>query len=255
VGKIQHFLGQYAEAEKAYRTGIGMLEELARASPLDPGLRVELLQTHLQCCDPLAVLGKREEALTHIRRAGEVAEKLVEDFPGVPAHSSRLVTARNYLASALAVRQPDEAEKILRRNLTEADSAPQREANYRVLGDVFLTTGRLPEAEEAYRQALKYAEELAAPWPPGHRGQYSLALLRRGLAGVLAATQRPQEAEEHLRRAIPIYDKLATDYQGSPNYRHHLAAAHIEHAGVLKALGRTVEAEKAYRRAVDVYEK
>ena len=43
-GRIQYFLGQYAEAEKAYRTGIGILEELARASPLDFALRVELLE-------------------------------------------------------------------------------------------------------------------------------------------------------------------------------------------------------------------
>jgi tetratricopeptide (TPR) repeat protein len=216
---------------------------------------VELWQTHLQCCDTLGVLGKGEEALRHIRRAVEIAEKLAEDFRDVPGHRYHLVTARNYLASALTVRQPDEAEKLLQRNLMEADSAPQREANYRVLGDVFLTTGRLPEAEEAYRQALKYAEELAASWPPGHRGQYPVALLHRGLAGVLAATQRPREAEEHLRRAIPIYDKLATDYQGSPHYRHELASAHVEHAGVLKKLGRTDEAEKAYRTAVDLYEK
>jgi serine/threonine protein kinase/tetratricopeptide (TPR) repeat protein len=255
VGRIEHFLGQYAEAEKAYQTGIGMLQELALASPLDPALRVELRRIYLQCCDPLAVLGKGEEVLTNIRRAVAIAEKLVEDFPDVPSHRAYLVTARNYLASALTVRQPDEAEKILRRNLLVTDSASELGATYRVLGDVFLAARRFPEAEEAYRQAVKCAEEMATAWPSGHRGQYALALLLRGLAGVLAATQRPQEAEEHLRRAIPIYDKIATDYPASPHYRDGLAAAHIEHAEVLKQLGRTTAAEKAYRRAVDVYEK
>ncbi len=256
VGKIQHFLGQYAEAEKAYRTGIGMLEELALASPHDPALRVELCQTHLQCCDPLAVLGKPEEALTHIRRAVEVAEKLVEDFPDVRAYRYHLVVAREYLASALPVRQHDEAEELLRRNLTVADNAYTLQGTYRVLGDVFLATRRFPEAEDAYRQALKYAEKMAAEGPAAnHSAQKAVANVLGGLAAVLAATQRPQEAEEHLLRAILIYDRIATDYPASPHHWHHLAAAHFDHAGVLKNLGRTAEAEKAYRRAVDLYEK
>src|ERR1700738_3049659 len=46
VGGIQRSLGQYAEAEKAYRTGIGMLQELAHASPLDRALRMELWHFH-----------------------------------------------------------------------------------------------------------------------------------------------------------------------------------------------------------------
>jgi serine/threonine protein kinase len=256
VGKIQHFLGQYAKAEKAYQTGIGMLEELALASPLDPAVRAELWQIHLQCCDPLAVLGKGEEALTHIRRAVEIAEKLVEDFPDVPACRHKLVIAREYLASALTVRQPDEAEKLLRRNLMVAESAYALQGTYRVLGDVFLTTRRFPEAEEAFRQALKYAEKMEAEGPAANHGaQKAVANCLGGLAAALAATQRAQEAEEHLLRAILIYDRIATDHPASPHYRHHLAAAHIEHAGALKKLGRTAEAEEAYRTAVDLYEK
>jgi serine/threonine-protein kinase len=251
VGKIQFFLGQYAEAEKAHRTGIGILEELARASPSDPVLRMELLTIHLQYCDPLHVSGKGEEALTNIRRAVAIAEKLVEDFPDVCAHHDRLVDARNYLASALTFRQPDEAEKILRRNLLGGAGSHNQEATYRVLGDVFMATRRVPEAEDAYRQALQYVEKKAAErtsaMPP-------LALHLRALARALAI-QRPEEAEKHFRRAIELDEKLATDFPASPHYRHDLASEHIDHAEVLKQLGRKAEAEKAYRRAVDLYER
>src|SRR5262249_24475594 len=133
VGRIQNYLGQDAEAEKAYRTAIGMLEELARASPLDPALRAKLVAILIEFSGPLSVLGKGEEALTNVRRAVEIAEKLVEDFPDVPAHRPRLVAARNDLAGALTGRQPDEAEKLLRRNLPLADSAYDLEASHRFL--------------------------------------------------------------------------------------------------------------------------
>jgi serine/threonine protein kinase len=250
VGRIQDFLTQYAEAEKAFRTGIGMLEELARASPRDSSLRVELLRIHLQFAEPLGALGKSEEALTNIRRAVEIAEKLVEDFPDVRDHRACLVQARDYLASVLVSRQPDEAERILRLNLMEGVPGHGLLSTYRLLGDLFMATGRLPEAEEASRQGLKLAEEMATERPSA---QSNLGIHLRLLARSLA-TRRPQEAEEYLRRAVPIYEKLARDFPASPRHRHHLAMVHIEHAEVLKQLGRTAEAAKAYRRAVDVCE-
>src|SRR5262249_21367980 len=154
--------------------------------PSTPPCGVELWQIHLQCCDPLGVLGKGEEVLTNIRRAVEIAEKLVEDFPDVPAHRSCLVNARNYLASALPLRQHDEAEKLLRRNLMAADGAYTLQGTYRVLGDVFLATRRFPEAEEAFRQALKYAEKMAAEGPAANHGaQKAVANCLGGLAAVL----------------------------------------------------------------------
>jgi tetratricopeptide (TPR) repeat protein len=250
VGRIQHFLGQYAEAEKAYRTGSGILEELARASPRDSALRVEILIIHLQFTGPLQALGKGEETLTNNRRAVEIAEKLVEDFPDTYAHRDLLVEARNNLAWALTSRQPDEAEKLLRRNLL-AGASGDLASTYRFLGDLFMTTRQFPEAEEAYRQALRYVEKRAAEQTSARPalGLHLLALARA------QATLRPQEAEKHLCRAIPIYEKLATDFPASPHYRHHLASAQIDLAEVLKKLGRTAEAQKAYRRAVDLYEK
>jgi tetratricopeptide (TPR) repeat protein len=136
------------------------------------------------------------------------------------------------------------------------DNAYNLQDTHRHLGTVFLATRRFPEAEEAYRQALKYAEKMVADGPVANYGlQLAVADHLGGLAGVLAATQRPQEAEEHQRRAILIFEKLATYHPASPRYRHHVAVAHFEHAEVLKTLGRTAEAEKAYRRAVDLFEK
>src|SRR5262249_4896629 len=141
------------------------LEELDGPSPRDPALRVKRLCIYFEFAGTLGQLAKDEEAMRNIRRAVEMAEKLRADFPDVRAYRTQLVSARNNLAGALFARQPAEAEKILRRNLPLADGAWDLEGIHRCLGEVFITTRRFPEAEEAYRQALKYAEKLAAASP------------------------------------------------------------------------------------------
>jgi serine/threonine protein kinase len=174
VARIQYFLGQYPEAETAYRNAIGSLEELDGPSPLEPARRVKRLCIDFEFAAALAALGKDEEAMRNIHQAVEIAVKLAADFPDDPAYRTQLVSAHNNLASALIARQPDEAEKILRRNLPLADGAFDLEGTHRTLGEVFLATRRFPEAEEAYRQALKYAEKLAAEFPSATQFQSGL---------------------------------------------------------------------------------
>jgi serine/threonine protein kinase/tetratricopeptide (TPR) repeat protein len=255
VARIQYFLGQFPKAEESYRNAIGVLEELDGPTPREPAQRVRRLCIHFEFAATLAALLKDEEAMRNIRRAVEMAENLAADFPDVPAYRAELVSARNNLASALIARQPDEAEKILRRNLPLAEGAVDHEGIHRVLGEVFLHTRRFPEAEEAYRQSLKHAETMAAQSPSVSQLQSNLVHDLRRLAAVLLATQRPQEAEKRLRRAILICEQLATKHQASPHYRHALASTYIEHAEILKQVGRPADAETAYRLAVEHYGK
>jgi serine/threonine protein kinase/tetratricopeptide (TPR) repeat protein len=255
VGRIQYFLGQYPEAEKAYRNALGVLEELDGPSPLEPALRLRRLCILFEFAGTLAAVSKDEEAMGNIRRAVAMAEDLAADFPDVPAYRTQMISARTNLAAALIARQPDEAEKILRRNLPLADGPWELEGIHRVLGEVLMATRRFPEGEAAYRQAVKYAEKMAAASPAVTQIQSDLIHGLRRLAEVLAATERPQEAEKHLCRAILICEKLANNSQASPHHRHGLASLHSEYAAVLKQLGRTAEAGDAYRRAADLYEK
>ena len=255
VAGIHRHLGQYPEAEKAFRTAIAMLEELGVSSALEPALRLELVSIHIEFGWTLGLLGKGAESVQNVRRAVQVAEKLVEDFPDVPVYRPALLNASNVLAGQLTSGQPEEAEKILRRNLPLADDAFSLEGIHRGLGHVLMARRRLPEAEAAFREALKYSEKMAAAAPSANWLQGSLAYDLRLLAGVLATTQRQAEADEYQRRAILIVDKLATDFPAGPGYRCNLADAHVEHADLLKKMNRAVDAEKAYRAALDLYEK
>ena len=48
VGSIHFTLGEYPEAEKAYRNAIAMLEELGVSRALEPALRLELVSIHIE---------------------------------------------------------------------------------------------------------------------------------------------------------------------------------------------------------------
>ena len=95
VGSIHRTLGQYPEAEKAYRNAIAMLEELGVSSALEPALRLELVSIHIEFCWSLGALGKSAESVQNVRHAVQVAEKLVEEFPDVTGYRPALLNARN----------------------------------------------------------------------------------------------------------------------------------------------------------------
>ena len=159
-----------------------------------------MVDCHIEFSWTLNAVGKGEEAGQEIRRAVELAEKSDKD---VPANRRDLLKARNYLATLLTTQQPDEAEKILRANLALADDALNLEAVHRSLGELFRATQRLPQAEEAFRQAVKYAEQLAGGNPSANWVHARLANDKRSLAGAIAANHRPAEAEEVQRERPP----------------------------------------------------
>jgi serine/threonine protein kinase/Flp pilus assembly protein TadD len=252
VGRIHHHLGQHKDAERAYRNAFAMFDKLDPSAFADPALLQQMVQCHIEFSWPLYELGKNDESLQHIRRAVELADKLDKKAPG---NLTYILNARNNLASLLLGQEPHEAEKILKENLVLADGAYNLEAAHRGLRNVFTFTGRLPQAEESARQALKYAEQMLAQNPSADWVQNAVANDQIDLARVIARQQRPEDAEEIQRRAVLILDKLATDFPNGPGYRKALAVALIENAELLEKLGRAKDAEKAYRRAIEVYEK
>ena len=252
VGRIHHLLGEYQDAERAYRHAIEMFNSLAPSASTDPVLVLEMLLCHIEFSWTLSAIGNGENAVQNIRRATELADKLDKEAPD---NRPYILNARNCLASALVSQQPDEAEKILTANLALATDDFSLEGVHRGLGVLFMATGRLRQAEEAYRQALKYAEKMAVDNPSANWMQFALANDLRLVADVFAKDERPGEAEEIQRRAVLILDRLASDFPNGPVYRKNLADAEVELAGYLRQLGQTADAEKAYRRAIDVYER
>ena len=153
VGNIHFILGQHQDAVKAYGNAFEMFDKLGPSAFADAPLVREMVNCHLDVSNPLGELGKREEGVQHVRRTFELADKLDKE---VADNRIYIQNARNSWASVLLGQQPDEAEKILKANLALGGSASNFGDIHHLLGSLYMAAGRLAQAEEAYRQAVKY---------------------------------------------------------------------------------------------------
>ena len=257
LAEVHRNLGQYAEAETHYSKAFALFAELATVSPLEPSTRSDLSVAHLELANCLDHLGKREEHEKCIRRAVEIAEQLVKEYPNDPNYADRLADATFTLAGLIGLTRPEEAEKMLRRNLTLTNTPYLRANIHRYLGVLLTTQKRSKEAEQATRQALEEYESIASANPSSNPNwvRSCIGETLHHLATLVAADGRLQEAEEIWGRAISVLDKLAIDYPAGPNYRNSQAHAHQGRASLLRKLNRTAEAEQAYRRVLDLFVK
>jgi len=109
-----------------------------------------------------------------------------------------------------------------------ADSAPKNH-DHRVqlaytlsqLAQLLTTGNRLPQAREAYEEAIRVREQLAAEsTEPIHRAR--VASYRFGLANLLEFLNQPKEAEAQYRRALAEQERLAEAHPEQPFHREEL---------------------------------
>ncbi len=258
MGSLHYQLGDYRRAEDAYRYAFAMIDELNAESPLEPSIRSELIFYHIGFSWVLNNQGKKEEQEKALRRAVAVAEDLVKKLPEVPTYRDYLADARNQLAGAIAGTKPEEAAKILRQNLAlleDGNSVWHRAQTYQNLGALLAKQRRFSEAEDAYRQGVRFFEKAVAKSPSLRWMPIDLSGTLQQLAKIVEANGRPAEAEEICRRAVPILDQLAADFPAGPHYRWCQADVHFQHALLLKKLKRSTAAEQAYRRTVELFDK
>jgi tetratricopeptide (TPR) repeat protein len=117
IAWIQVELGNYAEAETAYRHSIGLLAELMAECDSEPNYRAASAscQTSLACMLNSPV-GRPKDAEMIFRQALPIHEKLVAEYPDVPAYRNQLAKCCQGLAGALIVAGSfDDAGLALRR--------------------------------------------------------------------------------------------------------------------------------------------
>jgi eukaryotic-like serine/threonine-protein kinase len=216
--------------------------------------------------DLLWRLGRNKDAAATARKAVEMGQELVDDFPEIGSHQFLLA---NVLYTQIGMphlkTQPKEAETAFRRALPiyehlarlELDGfahewAPGSQTAFlqrRIidcrmqLASILFATNRREEAEPIWRQAMAQAEKLARKDPKS--GHLVHALLRVWPDAPAA------EAERVNRAALPLLDWLA---EQDPEQQLALANVLYSHIGVPQLKAQPKEAETAFRRALILYE-
>jgi tetratricopeptide (TPR) repeat protein len=84
------------------------------------------------------------------------------------------------------------------------------------LGNLLQATGRVAEAEKAYRQALQLRERLVAEHPQVPQYRQELATTHNNLGVLLQATGRVAEAEKAYRQALQLREQLVAEHPQVP---------------------------------------
>jgi len=91
------------------------------------------------------------------------------------------------------------------------------------LAIVLKSSGRLQEAEQAFRDALVLLKQLAAEFPAVLSYRRHLASTQQNLGSLLWTMDRAQEAELPLREALALDKQLMVEFPDVPDYHNGLA--------------------------------
>ena len=205
-----------------------------------------------------------DDAEQAYRKSVTQLEKLVGEFPKVPAYREELSNSRNNLAAVLrATNRIPEAIKIQRQAVGVqkilADDFPdipqyQRTliACYMNLGIYLKASGERAQAEEAYRSAAEVATKLVGRFETVPEYQHQLALSHLNLGNLLRETNRFAEAEKVYDKAESTQRGLVEKYPKVPEYRGHLSKMYVVVGHLRMNTGRQRDALKAYRDSLEM---
>lgn len=257
VGEIQRTLGNPADAERAYRRAIEVLESIPR-QPVDHNVLEVLARSHGSLGQLQADLGRKDEARAALERAVELTREYAQVPVANDSDRSGLAAAHHRLGLWLRLMgRHAEAQEAYRKTIelaSSVDGTQGREMRAGVegnLGDLLALSGRPDEAERAFREAVTTYRSLVNgdPGVPVYRQELARALERLGTL----TSARPgglTEAARLLNEALALFDRLASDSPGVPMYRRELATTLVLLAEVRGAARRPREALPLAERAV-----
>jgi WD40 repeat protein len=133
-----------------------------------------------------------------------------------------------------------------------ANQARERERTGRKhlsMAEFFTDANRLPEAEEAYRQALGVQDGLILEFPDAPQYRANLAWTHRALGDLLRRMGRPGDALQAYRQALAIGEELAAE-DSSDEYLRSVQETHMQLARLYTELHVFGKAAEHYREAV-----
>jgi serine/threonine-protein kinase len=214
LGEIHQLLGDQVAGEQALRQGIALLGTSGHGNPADPDARRELARGQDDLGMLLLKAHRFQESEALLRAALELREGQVIAYPASAGDLQSLADARYHLAVLMA-----------------------------------RLSGRHPEDEAGYRQAVQMQQALVASARDHPEHRRKLARYLNNLGMLLAASGRTREAEEDYREAIAILEPLAAADPPVAADRWQLARSDANLAVLLQATARPDEAEVLNDRA------
>jgi len=228
---------RFAGAEKTHREGLRHRARLAAELPTIPSYRLRLGHSHFNLGILLLNTRQLPKAKAELTRAHDLFTQLHADFPTVPSYRQDLAAACNSLGNLLlTTSQYQEAEKTWQRAVKlqkELVNDFPEEDDYRFELAMSLSNmglllahdlGRLPRAEEQFRQACDLLQKLVTNPRPRIKYHGLLGETQGELARLLFQEKKNAEGRRILEQAV---SHLRTAHQGNPK--------HARYAGKLRS--------------------
>jgi tetratricopeptide (TPR) repeat protein len=181
MANIYESLGEHDKGDEANQQSFAILAQLCQEEPDQPKYQAELAARRAYMGRSLRESGRRvEDVEQHIRGAIRLFEDLVTRLPRTETRRYRVELAFSFaeLGYALMYRKDRFAEaeqalltalEVKRELKREAPDVPDYRLNEAIvsnsLGVFYRTHNRLPQAEQAHRQALEVLAKLASDFP------------------------------------------------------------------------------------------
>jgi serine/threonine protein kinase/tetratricopeptide (TPR) repeat protein len=265
VGLIRQRLGEFKDAEAAYRDCLALYQQLAVDFPSEAAYRGQAAIIRHNLGHMLEETGHLTEAEAEYRAVLPLQRQLAAEFPNEYRYDV-VASLRSLAHLLLAKGRPEEAEALFREGLvltkqlvaafpTNPRFRREGAIGYLNLGVALINMGRLPEAETAFRDALALSKQLTADFPNEVNFREEWAIGHSNLGNLLKDTDQPKEAEASFREALTIQKQLAADFPNRPDFRRTLATMQNNLANLLNDNKRPEEAEALLREAVALLKK
>jgi tetratricopeptide (TPR) repeat protein len=256
-----------ADAEKAFREALGLLDGLDRAAQKRPQVRFLGAACQKDLANALLKGGNSRQAEEGLRVAVQTYEGLAAEFPMLPSPREGLSSALNDLSRCLSWQGSYQKQRdVVARwvEVTEKLAGDFRDVPfYRLeLSRAYIERGRaefqLGNKEESVRQRRKAVAVLTAlvgeyPKLPAYRVE--LSTCQNGLAFAFMNMTRYADALAESAKALETIRPLADPSAGVPDHQFRYAQCLINHGESLTLNGKTEDALVLAREAVAVLER
>ncbi len=275
--RLSSVLEDKEKSEEITNSLISTFEERTIKFPGNPEERFILANSYANLGDIHAGRGNLEKTEQAYKQVNHHLEKLAAEHPELPLYlveryrDIQIANTRNLSVVLMQLGKLQEAEPFLNRNVNllnecieqspqSADLKMELACTFYFLGNMQADQGNLEKAEQAYKQANRHIEKLAAEHP-----ELPLYLVERyrdiqirnnqNLSSVLFRLGKFQEAEQFINRNVILLNESIEQSPQSADLKMELASTFCILGDMRADQGNLEKAEQAYKQANDHIEK